>query len=215
MSPLWWNGYFFPWRDLVKAQCRWIMHTRGEGRGWNRQTNIVIFKFFLTCLKIGILFHCFLRSSFHEDHLLGAFPLHPTCSWVKITCFMAVQEWGGSRGGPSPPFPHSSVSLLLWPWWHQDAGLCSFVVETGRLVGPSQPPVKSCRSQCRGAVGMSHVHTHVHWACIQVHTFLERCPGAVVACTTSCDVGIGVGPNILHHRLGRTPRLWFRCDWGQ
>ena len=167
MSPLWWNGYFFPWRGLVKAQCRWIMHTRGEGRGWNRQTNIVIFKFFLTCLKIGILFHCFLRSSFHEDHLLGAFPLHPTCSWVKITCFMAVQEWGGSRGGPSPPFPHSSASLLLWPWWHQDAGLCSFVVETGRLVGPSQPPVKSCRSQCRGAVGM---YTCTHTCALSLHT---------------------------------------------
>ena len=67
----------------------------------------------------------------------------------------------------------------------------------------------------QGSSGHVHMYTHVHWAFIQVHTFLERHPGAVMACTTSCDVGIGVGPNTLHRRLGRTPRLWFRCDWGQ
>ena len=104
MSPLWWNGYFFPWRGLVKAQCRWNMHTRGEGRIWNRQTQNVQFRFFLFCLKIGILFHCCLRFSCHRDHILEVLPFHPSSPWVRITHFTPVQEWGAAVGSlPSPP----------------------------------------------------------------------------------------------------------------
>ena len=61
----------------------------------------------------------------------------------------------------------------------------------------------------------THVHTQVHWTSTPVHIFKERPWGAVMAPLRGSgqDVDIGVGPNLLPHRLGHIPRLWSRWRW--
>ena len=90
-------------------------------------------------------------------------------------------------------------------------------------MGPSQAPVtvKSSWSQCRGAVGMC-TWTHTRALSLQTSAHLSReaarcCPGLRILCSRlQHPVRPALGwPNILHHRLGRNPRLCFRCDWGQ
>ena len=61
----------------------------------------------------------------------------------------------------------------------------------------------------------THVHTQVHWTSTPVHIFKERPWGAVMAPLRGSgqDIDIGVGPNLLPHRLGHIPRLWSRWRW--
>ena len=100
------------------------------------------------------------------------------------------------------------------------------MVETGRLVGPSQPAatVKSCWSQCRGAVGM---YTCTHTCALSLHTSTHLSREASRGChgpfkswedrvlalgwgPTSCIIGWaappGFGPGVTGESVEGAPR---------
>ena len=106
---------FLPLGGLVNTYHRCTLHTRGEAGGQNRQRKLL--KCFLSCLKILILFHCFLRFICHGDYLLEPSPSTPPApgwrSHASSQYRSEGQQWGGGwgGGGPSPPLPHSSACL--------------------------------------------------------------------------------------------------------
>ena len=70
-----------------------------------------MFKFLLSCLKMLILFQCFLRFACHGDYLLGMPPAPPHLPLGEDHMLHPSPGESGSSGGPSPPLPHSSACL--------------------------------------------------------------------------------------------------------
>ena len=151
-----------------------------EGRGRKRQ-KIFIFKIFFSCFKIQILFQSFLGFPRDVDGLLGAFPLHPTCLWVKITRFIPVHEWGAAEGVLPLPSPTALLVWLPWPWWLQDAELEALWLRTGDW--GAFTATSSCKglwSRCREAHGHTHMHTHI--PALSIHTGPHRSGEASKCC---------------------------------
>lgn len=173
------------------------MPTRGEGSRQNRQRTF-LFTFFLSCLKLWILFHSFLWFS----------PIQRRPQ-VLITWLIPVQEWVAAAGVLPCPSPTARFSWPLWPWW-------GFVTENRRVKVPSKPPVtvKGCSSQRRGTMS-THTYTRVHWTCTQVGTFLERHPGVVMAPLRAKrqDVGTRVGPNTFCHNPQALIQVGVGSQW--
>ena len=182
------------------------------GRRFKWAEKIFMFKFFLSCLKIASLFHCFLMKASHGSFtchgncLLGALPLHHTCLWVKIPGFLPAQEWGAAEGVLPRPSPTALLAGSLWAWWHQDAGLWGFAFERKRGRGlsvPSQSPVPvnklllaSVQWNPQAHIQVhTETHKNTHRACTQAHTLKERHPGAFLAPlrVRAQEAGTGVG----------------------
>ena len=99
---------FLPLGGLVNTSRRCTLHTRGEAGGQNRQGKL--FKHFWSCLKILILFHCFLRFACHGNHVLSPpHPPHPPPG--EELMLHPVQERGAAGGALPCPSP---TALLAW-----------------------------------------------------------------------------------------------------
>ena len=189
-------------------------HTRMEGRGRKRQRKFLFLNFSYLALKYNFL----LRISPWCGRPPGSPPPPPHLPLGEDHTLHPSTGVRGSRGGSlaSPPqqlcFPGSSgpgdsrrLSSRLCHWGQE-------------IEGPSQPPVtvKGCGLNAgKHMVTHTCIHTYLHWAYTQAHTFLERHPSAVMAPLSVRwkDAGTGVEPNLLCHRLGHTPRLWSSCGW--
>ena len=136
----------------------------------------------------------------------------PASGWRSHTSSQYRSE-GQQRGSfPSPP---QQLCLPGCSGPGDSRRLCGWGQE---IEGPSQPPVtvKGCGLNAgKHMVTHTCIHTYLHWAYTQAHTFLERHPSAVMAPlrVRGKDAGTGVEPKLLCHRLGHTPRLWSSCGW--
>ena len=84
---------------------------RGERRGQSRQGR-TLFKFFLSCLKIWILFHCFLRFACHGNHLLEPSASTPPAPGWRTQA--SSHTGAGAAGGCLPrPCPSAPASALM------------------------------------------------------------------------------------------------------